>query len=252
VSLDTHTLTGAYALDAVEDVERRRFEAHLLGCPGCVQEVGELRATAARLGLAVTQQPPAGLRDEVFAQIRRVRQDRPGRPPSRRARDLSARRPWLVRLSAVAAAVVLAGAAALGVLVARADHQLDGARERLAQAQATNGPLGSVLSAPDAHTIAATGGSGVGTATLVVSTLRGAGILTVSGMPHQPADRTYQAWVIGADGPRSAGVLGSTGTDAPTLVRGLRGGRTIAVTVEPAGGSTQPTGIPVLQLNLAS
>jgi anti-sigma-K factor RskA len=247
VSLDAHTLTGAYALDAVDDVERRRFEEHLLGCPGCAQEVHELRATAVRLGLAVTEQPPARLHDRVLTEISGVRQDRPRRPVSHRAR-LTARRTWLVRVGAVAAAIALAGAATLGVLVARADHQLAGTRAQLAEAQ----PLSRVLSAPDAHTISATADGNEGTATLVVSNELDAGILTVSAMPSPPAGHAYQAWVIGPDGPHSAGLLSSTGAAPPRLVHGLRAESSIAVTVEPASGSLVPTSIPVLQLDLAS
>ncbi|HEX5404175.1 MAG TPA: anti-sigma factor [Pseudonocardiaceae bacterium] len=243
MSLDVHTLTGAYALDAVEDVERRRFEDHLLGCPDCAQEVRELRATAARLGLAVTEQPPTRLHHRVLTEISGIRQERPGRTAHR------IRRP--VQVGAVAAAIALAGAAALGVLVARADHQLAGTRAQLAQVQAAGGPLGQVLAAPDAHTISATTDHDGG-ATLVVSNELGAGILTVSGMPRQPEGRIYEAWVIGLNGPRPAGLLGSSGASAPRLVRGLHDGTTIAVTVEPAGGSAMPTSIPVLQLDLAS
>ena len=46
---DLHTLTGAYAADALDPVERDAFERHLQECADCRQEVAELRATTARL-----------------------------------------------------------------------------------------------------------------------------------------------------------------------------------------------------------
>ena len=49
---ELHTLTGAYALHALPEDERVAFERHLGACEACAQEVRELSATAARLGLA--------------------------------------------------------------------------------------------------------------------------------------------------------------------------------------------------------
>jgi len=34
-SADIHALSGAYALDAVDDIERAEFERHLAACPPC-------------------------------------------------------------------------------------------------------------------------------------------------------------------------------------------------------------------------
>ncbi len=58
MSEDIHTLVGAYALDAVDDLERLRFDRHLVTCPSCEQEVAELRATAGRLADLTDIAPP--------------------------------------------------------------------------------------------------------------------------------------------------------------------------------------------------
>src|SRR2546429_2998612 len=80
--IEVHTLVGAYALDAVDDVERAAVERHLRGCVACAAEAAELRATAARLVDAAAVAPPPRLREAVTARIRRTRQEapRPGRP----------------------------------------------------------------------------------------------------------------------------------------------------------------------------
>ncbi|WP_422664489.1 zf-HC2 domain-containing protein [Streptomyces mirabilis] len=49
---DLHTLTGAYALPALDEEERGRFDRHAADCESCRREVRELAAAAARLGLA--------------------------------------------------------------------------------------------------------------------------------------------------------------------------------------------------------
>jgi hypothetical protein len=71
---ELHTLTGSYALDALEGPERERFERHLRHCPSCAAEVRGLHETAARLATATAIRPPAGLRHQTLAASRRTRQ----------------------------------------------------------------------------------------------------------------------------------------------------------------------------------
>jgi anti-sigma-K factor RskA len=74
MTAELHTLTGAYALDAVSDVDRAEFERHLGECVACRQEVAELRATGARLAAAAAVDPPPGLKLVVLADVARTRQ----------------------------------------------------------------------------------------------------------------------------------------------------------------------------------
>src|SRR5262249_58692250 len=82
-----HTLTGVYALDALDtDAEVARFERHLTRCDSCTSEVRGFRETATRLAMAVTQEPPPTLRAAVMADVARTRQvpaadDRARHPP---------------------------------------------------------------------------------------------------------------------------------------------------------------------------
>ena len=248
MSPDTHLLIGAYVMDALDDIDRGHFEAHLASCPACVHEVGELRATTTRLGQAVAEPPPARLRTQVLRQISDVRQESP-RGRKALPHTTGNRWDWPSRLTAAAAVLALIAAGTLGVQVVRTQHQLAGAQSQLSRSQ----PVAQVLSAPDARIAAGAGVHGVGTATVVTSASLGSGVLTMSGMPGVPSGRTYQAWVIGASGPRPAGLAGSSGsTSEPLLLRDLRGVTTVALTVEPAGGSARPTTTPVLLLRLPS
>ncbi|MFD5632780.1 zf-HC2 domain-containing protein, partial [Streptomyces sp. NPDC127077] len=89
---DLHTLTGAYALHALDDDERERFERHAADCADCAQEVRELTATAARLGLAVTDSPGPALKDQVMRRITTVRQEAPRTLPLSAPRAAGIRR----------------------------------------------------------------------------------------------------------------------------------------------------------------
>ncbi|RYE73808.1 MAG: anti-sigma factor, partial [Myxococcales bacterium] len=56
---DIHALSGAYAVDALDDLERARFERHLENCSVCRDEVGSLQETTAELAeLSATTPPP--------------------------------------------------------------------------------------------------------------------------------------------------------------------------------------------------
>jgi len=84
---ELHTLTGAYALDALDSAERDRFTRHLPRCPLCENEVRGLQETAARLGVAVAAVPPGYLRARVLTAAANIRQLPPEtEPPPARAR----------------------------------------------------------------------------------------------------------------------------------------------------------------------
>jgi anti-sigma-K factor RskA len=68
-------------------------------------------------------------------------------------------------------------------------------------------------------------------------------LFVTDGLPDPGEDRTYQLWLIDEDGPRSAGVFDAdSGTVTVVLEGTAEPGATVGLTVEPDGGSTQPTG----------
>src|SRR5262249_34563229 len=157
---DLHTLAGAYALDALTDLERAGFARHMAECAACATEVAELTETAARMGAATASTPPPGLRAPVLADTSRTRQVRYPRPARATRSDAAAR--WRSRSLIAAAAAVLA-VAGLGTVWTVEEHRLRTARDQVAAVQAQQERVDSILTASDVtvHTsTTATGGRG--------------------------------------------------------------------------------------------
>ncbi|GIF72160.1 anti-sigma factor [Asanoa siamensis] len=236
---DVHALSGAYVLDALTDLERAAFKRHLAGCATCAIEVAELQETAARLADGAWSVPPPALRDKVFAEVSRTRQDapvaaKPVRPPRSR------------RLLTVAAAVILAAAAATGTFAVQ-ERRLDDQRTTAA---AESARVTEVLAAPDAILRTATSASGV-RLTVVTSAARDEAVLTMAAERAAGTDRTYQLWMLDGSTAINAGVLPVGTTSATRLVSGAASADAFAVTIEPSTGSPVPTLPPVGQVSVA-
>ncbi|QDY75634.1 anti-sigma factor [Streptomyces qinzhouensis] len=247
---DLHGMTGAYALHALPDGERAAFERHLPDCEPCAQETAELCATTARLGLAVSVIPGPALRERVLSRITTVRQEAPGGPVPGLPGRFAARRtlPW----SRWALAACLAAVAALGGTTVWQHERAEDALGRAQRAERGAAEVAAVLAAPDAR--AATGAfPGGATGTVVVSRGRDKAVLVVSGMARPPAGKVYQLWFDDGGTMRSAGLMDPGRRSQSVLLRGaVAGASGMGVSVEPAGGSEQPTAAPVALLGFTT
>ncbi|MBO0837215.1 MAG: anti-sigma factor, partial [Actinobacteria bacterium] len=253
---DLHALASVYALNAIDDPERQAFERHLRRCRSCEAEIRGLEETATGLAMAVAEPPPADLRSRVMAATAVTRQLPPvtAALPGGERRTAGQRRaaghrrvqaPWVPWLASGLAAACLVIAVAFGVAGISARHSLN-------DAQAQNRAIAAVLAAPDARTFSQPTSTG-GTATLVVSRARDAMVVTTSGLRPLPASKVYQMWFIGPSRVRSAGLLPAAsagGLTAPVAASGLQAGDQIGMTVEPAGGTSQPTTKPIVLISL--
>ncbi len=243
MTVELHTLTGAYAAHALTSEEQADFEAHLADCSDCQQEVRELVATTARMGQAEDDGPPPELKARVMAEVSRTRQ----LPPSGTLGDvvrLDERRREPAVLLAVAASVAALALLAGGISGGIALHE----RHQTQQAQAESAAIAAVLAAPDARTVTANGPDG-SRGTAVVSDLQHSAVFSAADWPTPPSGKAYQLWVIDASGAHSQGLLTRTanGSVQPVVSHDLRAaGASFGVTLEPAGGSRQPTTTPVL------
>ncbi|WP_231640887.1 anti-sigma factor domain-containing protein [Nocardiopsis sp. NRRL B-16309] len=241
LSQDQHTLAGAYALHALAPSEAVRFEDHMAGCESCRQEVRGFSETAARLAAATARTPPEGLRARVLADVGRTRQLAPA--PERLPEP---RRRWGWGFGLVLAAC-LAVVVALGAVTADQVRQVRELRENERR-------IAAVLAAPDAAYTAAEPMEGV-TVSLVYSESEGRLVFSSHGLA-EPEDEDYQLWLTRDDGTvTSAGVLsiGESGVAEP-LLAGVdeEEASGVAVTLEPEGGSEQPTSEPLMAMPLES
>lgn len=253
---DLHVLTGAYALDAIDGSEQERFVKHLRRCQACSHEVRGLREVATSLAFAAAAETPAGMRERVLQLASQTRQ----LPPelTRHARRRWSLRgwlsrhswlsgPWLIwmpRLAAATAAVAVIAAVVLGITLSGAEQQLNVQRSQSAA-------IATVLAAPDAKTVSGPVATG-GTTTVVLSAALHRLVVSTSGLAALPSGKVYELWLISPTAAHRAGLLPSavSGRTAPVLASGLVSGEVLGVTVEPAGGSTQPTTKPLIELKL--
>jgi anti-sigma-K factor RskA len=239
---ELHLLTGSYALDALPDSEQAEFEKHLARCPSCAEEVRGLRETAARLAMAAAVTPPPGMRERVLAAAPLTRQlPPPGRSPLAKA---GLRRVSLSRAGLTAGIMTLAAAVAF-LLVTQIST-----RNQLQQQRASSSAVAAVLAAPDAR-IASVPTTAGGTMTAVTSLREQEAVVTAADLQALAGRQVYQLWVLNSNGAaRSAGLLVVNGSDSktPVLAGGVAPGDRLAVTVEPAGGTVQPTTAPVVTM----
>lgn len=238
---DLHLLTGAYASGALSDEEHDAFVEHLEVCGNCRVEVAELVATAALLGIAAAERPPAGFRERVMAEVATTRQLPPVVTTLAEAKGRRASRQRRWTLSAAASAVVLAVGLGAWGLSLNEDKQRS---EDLFSA------VQEVQTAPDAKTMNAVRGET--TAVLTMAPSLGQMVFQTHGLKDAGDDRTYQVWLLGPGSQvRSMGTFDSNGDNTTQLMRGdPRGATALAVTEEPAGGSQRPTTQPVLAMDL--
>ncbi|MEV7417408.1 anti-sigma factor [Streptomyces sp. NPDC089919] len=270
-----HSLTAAYALDALPPAERRAFEAHLPSCPSCHRDLAAFRATAVALARAVPPgEAPAALLARVRAEAARTPQtaapraaDRrpaaaPGPGPAVGAGPQAAgtgtavggtgepgpgeergavprpRRRW----AGAALAAALVAVVGLGGVSVWQHREADRARAEVRQAQAAAAGVAEVLAAPDVR-VSTEPLTGRATGTLAVSERQDAAVFLAHDLPPLPARQAYQLWYGEADGRyRPAGLLPRSGDAQQLRLTGPVSGATlVCITVEPAAGAARPT-----------
>lgn len=232
---DIHALSGAYAVDALGDAERAQFEAHLVDCPACRAEVDSLRESAGLLADMSSTEPPAHLRGQVLASIHNVRPLPPQTPVAEEVSSPPARRRrWLPALAAAAAILTVIG---VGVAVTQ-PWQDDSSQVEMTAAE-------RVLNAPDARDVTLTFPDGA-QATVTHSPREGRAVIVTADMPPAPDDKVYELWLIKPEGTTVPAGLMPKKADQTFLLEGDASDATAAaITVEPAGGSEQPTSEPI-------
>ncbi|ADP84652.1 anti-sigma factor [Pseudofrankia inefficax] len=232
-SPEAHLLTGAYALDALDSRDRAEVEGHLAGCPTCAGEVAELRVVAGLLGQSVPETPPSTLRTSVLREAARTRQlpplvvevddDLDARRERRRLRTITA-------VASAAAAVALVALGIVGGVSLDQHHQLSAERSRATDLTSAVAAAADRLGQPVA-----------GGGTIAVIPFGNQAYVDVHDLPPLSGGRVYQLWMSSPQGVESAGVVGGNAQRAARVLSLRKGVDSVKMTIEPAGGSQQPT-----------
>jgi anti-sigma-K factor RskA len=234
VNTDVHTLSGAYAINALSSDEADLFRAHLDACPACRQEVRELQEAAARMGSAESLAPPPDLKARVLGAAERAPQLPPSVPQVAESSEREVRN-WWPRLL-VAAAAVLIAAAGIGFLQTRDDA---------APGSTLAASVVRVFEAPDAHhaTVESANGGRVSVAT---SPSLNRMAVDTDELPDLKNGQVYQLWAITDGDFASAGLLENPDSGAAMAMPAE--GTEVAITIEPAGGSVRPSTAPIVSV----
>jgi anti-sigma-K factor RskA len=259
-------LSGLFVLDALEPEERRAVVAHLETCTEAHEEVRAVGGVAPALaGLAAPVDAPPELKSRVMTayaadaaagQLAAQTQKLPGRfstggraarppavapvsaVPSRAAWQLPTWASWTM---AIAAVLVVAVVGVWGIGLQNRVSQAEQQAAELSQAIAAfSEPGSSVAILRDANDPNASGFAAVSP--------EGNVYVVMAGLPDAPAGQVYQAWYIADGQPVSAGLMPAD-ENGLIVMNGsppAPGTSTVAITVEPAGGSAQPTSDPIV------
>jgi anti-sigma-K factor RskA len=290
-----HLLTGAYALNALDEDERRHFETSLTPGHPVTEEARELSQVAALLAAGTTPvAPPADLKARLMAQIavtpqveavaspeaERTSASEAQQTPVPTTSDAEAtaqadvpvedvpakaaeaepagadvvplpvrRAPSSTRWLAAVATVLAVAAAGTAGWAFQAQSQRDEAQRRLAAAQDSPAEaMNRIIAAPDAKLkqFSVPGGA---TMLVMHSEKEGRGGVMTLGMGAPPQGKSYELWLIDQAGAAKPAGLLESGGGASTwneLPGGIGSASFLGVTIEPEGGSAQPTTKPIL------
>ena len=248
------TLAAVYAVGALDGDDLVQFEVHLAsGCDRCQTTLRESHEALARAALAEPRAiPPAEVKDALMRRINRTTTRRPERPS------------WLPWAAATAAAMVVSAMLTGGFVASRYEGKLGEMAREVSRIRDEARRRDTTLTAQIGeyrHALALLGNP----ATRVIE-LRGSGpaaeasgravwhdhtggYLVVDKLPPLQPGKAYEAWTLGGPAPRPAGVftVDASGQGRRKLEPiGDAPPKGFAVSIEPEGGATEPTGPIVL------
>ncbi|BBZ30268.1 anti-sigma-K factor RskA [Mycolicibacterium madagascariense] len=217
-------LATPYALHAMPQSELDDVDRQLATAPAPValafaDEVRAVREAMALVSASTAQEPPAHLRGRLLAVLENDGDVVTLHPRSTR---------WRTAILAAAAAVAI-GLATFGIGYA-------------VRPAPTSTQAEQIFAARDVKTVSGDIPTG-GTATVVFSHARNAGVLVMNDVAPPKPGTVYQMWLVDKNGPKSAGIMDAAAVSPSTtaVLPNLGDSTTLAFTVEPKGGSTAPT-----------
>ena len=268
-------MLAPYALGALEVAEARLLEEHLRNCRECPSEVAEWSDAAAALALsAPAVEPPVELRARILESVRNTPQNAVEREAGgsetvstddaqnvasnviQMPLDVRRRMRAPLWFGAIAASIaIIALAASLFVVwkrLNRLQDQMERERrtaEALAKELSDEREMRELLTAPGVRMtqLAGLGAAQSASAKLAVDPQTGRAMLFAYNLPPAPAGKAYQLWFIADLKHPVPGAVFNTDQRGRAVMRDQvpeagRNASVFAVTLEPAGGVSAPTG----------
>jgi anti-sigma-K factor RskA len=245
-----------YALGGLEGEERQAIELHMAQCAACLRKLAEAQGRIALLALGVPRvEPSLGVKERLMNRVRTTTEGQAVRLPSvepERAGEFFGR--WWAAVLAPAAVVLALAAFFLWKENARLDRQLAELRATMQEQQkqldyARN--VAHLFEAKDTVTVSLAPMPGMANGAVKVMYNEKMGMLMYDGwIEPPPEDKSYQLWVVPMEGdPISVGVFNPATSDSAHWLTKVPAGvaaKAFAITLEPAGGTSVPTGPKVL------
>jgi len=237
---------AAYSLGALDAEEIIALESHLLTCRDCQAELADYQEIAAGLLHSVpSRMPPASLRWELMTQLPSAQHPTPG---------LFARFFSQFSFGQFAALAVMTVLIVLNLNSNRQLQNLQQQQTALLERLSTERAAVAMLAYPGTQALEVSTDIQNLTGSILVDKTKNTAVLVVQNLPALEAGKTYQVWLIDAKGDRTSGGLFvpteqqeyTTAAIQSTIPIGKFVG--VGVTVEPWGGSDQPTGERVLRV----
>jgi hypothetical protein len=220
-----HDLTAAYALDALDEDDRRRYEAHLSHCEQCRDQLGSFSEAATALAYsAAGPEPPPELRSRILERAR-----------AERSNVVPLRPRWAIPAAAAAAAAV-AAAIALAVWASSLSSKVDSLQTQRDQQERVS----AILAAPGARALP------FGSNGRLIVTRAGDAALLFTRLAPAKHGMTYEAWVAENGKPKPAGTFDAReDITAVALGEPVPRGASVLVTQEHSPGTAQPQHKPI-------
>lgn len=242
-----------YALEALTQEEKELVESYLAEHPEARIQLQDLQSGASALPYAVKAvEPPLRVKESLMRRVTadsQVRERSSVRVPVEPARGKLRFEDIFRVLSLGTATIAILWAFVLNAQVARLENQVTSLNDQVAnQSQSLEqvitqiNQMGNVVTVSLTGTDAQPGAQGQ----LIADPNKQSAVLVISGLPPLQPGRTYQVWLIDGGVPVSAGLLAVDERGQSFLIveadEDIGSFQSLGISIEPEGGSTEPTG----------
>ena len=246
-----------YALDAVTEAERQQVEAYVAANPEARLRLDEMLSTASALAFASEPlEPPAALKRTLMDRVNADAEKRFASPApirtsawSRFIESLQPRSGSLFPQAVAAFSLFIALAVgAWGLSLRNELKSLQTQTVQLQEEVAEQQGILAVVASPTAqiYDVAGTDDQPGSYGRLFADPETGSAVLAVAGLQQLEAGKTYEFWLIEGETPVAAGIfeVDEEGTAILKVSQAVTPDSydAVGVSIEPQGGSVQPTG----------